>query len=121
MRASLWAMAARLLTSRVLTEMTLPPVMRLSGQSPSHEAKHLAVAKRWTNSGPNSAKSTRVVLIWMPGTCVRSRVRFERRSWVRCVEVFYAEEWRAAAVECLDRSYCRSQPESAGFVDRTGG
>jgi hypothetical protein len=50
LRCWLWAarrraVAAGLVTRRVLAEMTLPPVMRLSGQRPSQLAKSPALGK----------------------------------------------------------------------------
>src|SRR5690242_4198962 len=62
--AKLWAASRKasallLFTSRVFAEMVLPLVMRLSGQSPSQEPKHLVVGKQSTKSGPSSVKRTR--------------------------------------------------------------
>lgn len=48
-------MAAGLSTLRVRVEMTLPPVMRLSGHSPSQLAKSPALGKP-DRSRPHSAK-----------------------------------------------------------------
>jgi len=49
------AVAARFLTLRVLTDNTFPPLIRLSGQSPSQDAKADPSSKR-ERSGPISAK-----------------------------------------------------------------
>jgi hypothetical protein len=49
-------MATRFFTFRVLVESTLPPLIRLSGQSPSQEAKAEALRNRLT-SGPTAVST----------------------------------------------------------------
>ena len=50
-------MAARCFTWRVLQDSTLPPLTRVSGQRPSHDAKAEALRNRLT-SGPISVSTT---------------------------------------------------------------
>ena len=52
------ASATRLITRRVLLLSTLPPLMRLSGHSPSQEQKCFSLLKR-LRSGPTSVSKTR--------------------------------------------------------------
>jgi len=49
--------AARCFTWRVLQDSTLPPLTRVSGQRPSHDAKAEALRNRLT-SGPISVSTT---------------------------------------------------------------
>ena len=72
------AVAARFLTLRVLTDNTLPPLTRLSGQSPSPEVNSGPLAKR-EKSGPISAKRVYVVRKLIPGTLVRSTPKIRWR------------------------------------------
>ena len=65
------AVAARFLTLRVLTDSIFPPLIRLSGQSPSQDVNAAALANR-ERSGPISAKRVCVVSVCTPGICVRS-------------------------------------------------
>src|SRR4030066_1520094 len=71
LRDRLWAArrkacATRCFTWRVWTESTFPPEMRLSGQTPSQEAKW-ALAGDADRCAPGSAKRVETVGIWSPG------------------------------------------------------
>ena len=72
------ALASRQRTLRVLEERILPPLMRLSGQSPSQEAKCLEEAKR-VICGPTSQKKVSTAWALKPGIAVRSTPR------IRCI------------------------------------
>src|ERR687885_499531 len=65
------ALATRLTTGRVLELLTLPPVMRLPGQSPNQEVKCLTVGKR-EGSKPNSDSRVSTVSAPKPSIWVKS-------------------------------------------------
>jgi hypothetical protein len=69
-----------------LTEITRPPVIRLSGQSPSHEVKHFTFGNRRTKSGPSSPNKTSAALTCNRGTCVNSTPVMGLRISVRQIE-----------------------------------
>ena len=72
------AFASRQRTLRVFEERILPPLIRLSGQSPSQEAKCREEGKR-VICGPTSQKKLSTPWALMPGIPVRSTPR------IRCI------------------------------------
>src|ERR1700704_3426858 len=72
------ALASRQRTLRVLEERILPPLMRLSGQSPSQDAKCFEEGKR-VICGPTSQKKVSTAWALKPGIAVRSTPR------IRCI------------------------------------
>src|SRR5690349_17723087 len=61
------ANAARLVTLRVRTDSTLPPLISLSGHKPSQDANADAL-RNFERSGPTSANNEWAVRIFIPGT-----------------------------------------------------
>jgi hypothetical protein len=72
------ATARRLTTWRVRPERIGPPLIRLSGQRPSPEAKAAAWGKLG-RSGPTSDHKVWAVKLFTPGTAVRSTPKIRYR------------------------------------------
>src|ERR1700692_4896253 len=116
------AVAARFLTLRVLTDSTLPPLIRLSGHNPSQDVNAGPWAKR-EKSGPISAKRVCVVRTLIPGTRGKStpkmrwRLLADRTVAGHCL--VFAPPVISPADLRADPLSIRTPPDTAQFLCRT--